>query len=226
MRGAAMGKTLGVVTVGQTPCTDVLTDIAPIFGPEVDIVQAGALDGLGREQIRDLAVTDPLDTVVARLRDGSVATVDRHLVAVRLQAGVRSVEERGADLTLILSTAPLAAVRARGPVLYPSRVLVRVVESVLSDGRLGVVVPLRRQREQAERKWQAFAGRMTVEAMLPYAESDWGDVARVLVDDEVRLAVLDGIHYTREMKAELAALTRLPVVCARILAARVAAELI
>ena len=45
---------IGMVTVGQAPRTDVVPDMATLL-PDVEIVQAGALDGLDRAAIATLA---------------------------------------------------------------------------------------------------------------------------------------------------------------------------
>ncbi|NCB17973.1 MAG: hypothetical protein EOM65_17595 [Synergistales bacterium] len=46
-----MRKIIGTVTIGQSPRTDVIPDIASILGPDVEIREAGALDGLSRDEI-------------------------------------------------------------------------------------------------------------------------------------------------------------------------------
>ena len=45
---------IGAVTIGQSPRSDVIADIRPILGSEVDVVEAGALDGLTKEEIAKL----------------------------------------------------------------------------------------------------------------------------------------------------------------------------
>jgi hypothetical protein len=46
-----MTTTVGLITVGQAPRSDVVPDMAAILGRDVEIVEAGALDGLTREQM-------------------------------------------------------------------------------------------------------------------------------------------------------------------------------
>ena len=46
---------VGLITVGQSPRSDVVPDMAAILGGDVEILEAGALDGLSREQIAPLA---------------------------------------------------------------------------------------------------------------------------------------------------------------------------
>jgi protein AroM len=41
---------VGLITVGQAPRSDVVPDMAAILGGDVEIIEAGALDGLTREQ--------------------------------------------------------------------------------------------------------------------------------------------------------------------------------
>ena len=51
------GSTIGLVTIGQSPRSDVVPDMAAILGPAVEIREAGALDGLARSEIDALAPT-------------------------------------------------------------------------------------------------------------------------------------------------------------------------
>ena len=44
-------KKIGLITIGQTPRDDVIPDIAPLFSSEVELLQAGALDGLTAQDI-------------------------------------------------------------------------------------------------------------------------------------------------------------------------------
>lgn len=39
-------KKIGTITVGQTPRTDLIPEIAPILGASIEIIQMGGLDGL------------------------------------------------------------------------------------------------------------------------------------------------------------------------------------
>ena len=49
-RGITMKK-IGAITVGQSPRVDLIPEIQPILGDSVEIIQAGALDGLSKEEI-------------------------------------------------------------------------------------------------------------------------------------------------------------------------------
>ena len=49
-RGITMKK-IGAITVGQSPRVDLIPEIQPILGDSVEIIQAGALDGLSKGEI-------------------------------------------------------------------------------------------------------------------------------------------------------------------------------
>jgi protein AroM len=64
---------VGLITVGQAPRSDVVPDMAAILGGGVEIVEAGALDGLTREQIAPLAPEGDDEILVTG--DGSAAAI-------------------------------------------------------------------------------------------------------------------------------------------------------
>lgn len=47
---------IGAVTIGQSPRVDVTKDIMGIFGSSVELIQAGGLDGLTKEEIKALSL--------------------------------------------------------------------------------------------------------------------------------------------------------------------------
>ena len=47
-------KTIGLLTIGQSPRPDMTADLHPIFENKADYIEAGALDGLTKEQIASM----------------------------------------------------------------------------------------------------------------------------------------------------------------------------
>lgn len=45
-------KKLGILTIGQSPRPDILGELLPLFDNDIEIFEAGALDGLTMEEIR------------------------------------------------------------------------------------------------------------------------------------------------------------------------------
>ena len=65
---------IGAVTIGQSPRVDVTKDIMGIFGSSVELIQAGGLDGLTKEEIKAFAPEKDDYVLVSRLTDGSSVT--------------------------------------------------------------------------------------------------------------------------------------------------------
>lgn len=62
---------VGAITIGQSPRTDVTQDILPLLGDQVELLQAGGLDGLTREEIEAFQPGPDDYVLISRLRDGS-----------------------------------------------------------------------------------------------------------------------------------------------------------
>lgn len=65
---------IGAITIGQAPRTDVTADILRIFDDSLELVQAGGLDGLTKEEIAEFAPGKDDYVLVSRLTDGSSVT--------------------------------------------------------------------------------------------------------------------------------------------------------
>ena len=83
-RGITMKK-IGAITVGQSPRVDLIPEIQPILGDSVEIIQAGALDGLSKEEIAKFVPRPGENVLVSRLTDGTSATFGESYILPRLQ---------------------------------------------------------------------------------------------------------------------------------------------
>ena len=68
-------KKIGAISIGQAPRTDILQDIEPILGPDVVLIQAGALDTMTLDEVRSLRPDGQGNTLVSRMRDGTAVTL-------------------------------------------------------------------------------------------------------------------------------------------------------
>src|SRR5687768_11830966 len=104
---------VGFITVGQAPRSDVVPDMAAMLGSDVEILEAGALDGLTREQIAALAPEGDDEILVTRLADGSSVFVGKTPIIPRVEARIAALEDRGAVLTVLLCTGAFPRLAAR-----------------------------------------------------------------------------------------------------------------
>ncbi len=217
---------LGAVTIGQSPRSDVVSEIRPLLGEGVRIVEAGALDGLSPDEVAELAPAPGEAVLVTRLRDGSSVRVAHRHILPRLARQVEALA-REVDVVLLLCTGSFPPFRVGCPVLYPDRLLQNFVRAVVPDGHLGVVTPDEAQIAEQRVRWSETAGRVTVRSASPYG--DPGHLlatARDLASQRVDLVVLDSLGYNLTTKRMVRGVVGVPVVLPRTVLARAAAELL
>jgi protein AroM len=218
---------LGLVTIGQSPRDDVMPQIMPYLPDHVDIRQVGALDGLGGDELAELA--RDLDGYVlhTRLRDGSTITVGREQIVSLIQARIDQLEGDGADLILLMCTGEFPTLRSDVLLVEPDRLLVSVVGG-LGPRKMAVFVPLPSQAEATDEKWEAVEAEKVYVAASPYrdltetAQATEGLQERASID----LVVMDCMGYTEAHRQLVVKAMDKPVILAASLAARVVGELL
>jgi protein AroM len=238
-------RLFGLVTIGQSPRDDIMPQIWPFLPSGLAVRQVGALDGLTRDQIADLAppLSPPRlrpeaqpeglggmkggDYVLhTRMRDGTVVTVGRAGIMPLLQACLEKLEGEGANPILLLCTGELPELRSNALLIEPDRLLVNLVRG-LRPQRVGVLVPLPSQIEAAAEKWRAIEAEAVFEAASPYGdEADIMRAARALPGQALDLVVMDCMGYTGIHKQVVVKATGRPVVLASQMVARIVGELV
>jgi len=224
-------RRIGVLTIGQSPRPDRLGhDIQEVLGPGFAVVESGALDDLTNEEIGELTPRGPDDyRLITLRRDGQSVEVGKAALLPRLQARIADLEDRiGVDATLLMCTGAFPAFAHRKPLLLPQEALYGAVIGMAGAGRIGALIPLEAQREQARRKWREM-GVADVEVVPanPYAGDPAAAVRQAAAatrDAGVDVLFMDCFGYDREMKAAARRGFDGPVVLARTLAARLIAE--
>ena len=220
---------VGLITVGQSPRTDVVPDMAVILGSDVDIIEAGALDGLSRAQIDALAPVGDDEILVTRLTDGSSVFVGKMHVIPLIEQRIAALEDRGVTLNALLCTGAFPKLAARRPLLEPQQLLLGLLRAMTFPGRLGVLTPSERHVPQTDARWRESGFDALVAPLSPYEEEDPAAVRRAaaaLRAGGVGLIVMDCIGFRRKTRDEIAHLAGAPALVANLLVARVATELL
>jgi protein AroM len=220
---------VGLITVGQSPRSDVVPDMAAILGGDVEIVEAGALDGLAPERIAALAPEGADEILVTRLVDGAPVFVGKRKMIPLVEARIAALEDRGVALNVLLCTGEFPPLAARRPFLEPQPLLLGLLRAMTFPGRLGVLTPSSRHVPQTEARWRAAGFDAHVAPLSPYEEHDPAALrraAQALRAGKAGLVVMDCIGFRRKTRDEMAALTGAPTLVANLLVARVAAELL
>ncbi len=222
---------VGFVTIGQSPRTDVMADIAPLLA-DLEILEAGALD-----DVTDLAALAPTagqeeKVLVSRLRDGSQIILDERKVIPLVREQVKAISQQGVRLVVLLCTGDFPELQQRTqqpgqtvPILFPDRLLLNFVRSVLPrEATLGVLVPLPEQVEWSAARWQTVSEEVRTVSLSPYAAFETG-LHRVEQLKNRHLIVMDCMGYTQKHKEAVRQLAGCPVILPRTLVARAVQEL-
>lgn len=188
---------LGVVTIGQAPRQDIARSFAAHFDRcGVEIVQAGALDGLSEDYIRsELAPGVDEAAYVTKLLSGNSVELAKHRIVSRLQEHIDELETR-CEAIVVVCTGDFPTLRSTVDLFFPDQLLVRAARERGVKDRLGLVVPLARQRQDIARKWEVLQISIHTTVATPYGDSDLTAAAAELAVHRPELVVLDCMGYT------------------------------
>lgn len=214
---------IGLVTIGQSPRVDLTPEMVPLIGENYEVVEAGALDNLSSFEIQGLAPQEGDSMYVSRLRSGSYARMSKQKILPLLQQEILKIEEEVSS-TILVCTGSFPSLEHRKPLLFPDKILSAFVHSIIDNGTLGIIIPLKEQVDTLKEKWKDIP--LVVQCGNPYKqETDFETPARKLKEMGATLIVLDCIGYTKEHKRIVKEHSGLPVVLPRSIVARAAAEL-
>lgn len=217
-----MGQKIGLITIGQSPRSDMTPEMKALLGPATSFVEAGALDDLSDAEIARLAPEDGEITYISRLRNGQSVKLSKAKLLPYLQKQLNKVEQE-ASSSIVVCTGSFPTLTHTKPLLCPDQILKYVIQSVLGNGRLGLIVPLEEQKTQLAEKWGDIP--VVTAAASPYEDADMEGPARELKEKGATVFVLDCMGYTEEHKQKIKSVTGLPTILSRSIVARIAAEM-
>jgi protein AroM len=222
---------VGIVTIGQSPRTDVVPDMATLLPAGTPVIERGALDDVRLADLARLAPVPGEEVLVSRMRDGTEVELAEARLLPLVQDAVDHVTGRGVAVVAVLCTGTLPRLRCPAPLLQPGpliRSLVgNLVAAATSGARLGVVVPAAGQAEPVRADWEPVAGPVLVLAASPYGSpAELARAAEALAAFGPDLVVLDCLGFNGPMKRMVARAVGVPVILPRtVLAGAIAALL-
>lgn len=219
---------IGAVTIGQSPRVDVTPDILPILGDEIELLQAGALDGLTRKEIEDMAPGPEDYVLVSRLNDGSFAKFGESFILERMQNCIYKLEEQGVSLIMIFCAGSFPDVfQSSVPLIYPAKILNGLAKALSKNSNIIVITPDEQQIQQAYDQWGPIMKEVTPIPANPYGDiNEVYKAAEVAKDIAADLIVMDCIGFTREARRIVSMITGKPVLLCRTTMARVVREML
>jgi protein AroM len=223
-----IAKRMGMITIGQSPRTDLVPEIQEILGPEVEVMEAGALDGLSHEEVKRFYPRKGDIVLCTRMADGTEVVVGRRHIIPRVQHCVNVLTERGAEVLLFLCTGRFPEFSTEKLFIEPQKIVDHMMAALLSGKeRVGMLVPLASQTEQARKKYGRLKGEVIIRAASPYGRpEELRTAGRELKAADPSLIVMHCMGYSEAMRRTLREITGKPIVLARSLVARVVKELL
>ncbi|WNS46827.1 AroM family protein [Paenibacillus sp. MMS20-IR301] len=219
---------IGLITIGQTPRTDVAPIIEQYLDGKAELVQAGVLDGFTAAEIIERFSPGTGEYVLTtRMADGSAAVISRERIKPVLQEKVELMEAAGIKVILLACTGVFPGLHATAAhLIEPDRIIPPVVQAMLGGRRLGLIGPLPEQENSMNEKFAEAGTRLPFAAASPYTgtEADFRAAAGRL-RGQADVIVLDCMGYV-EQHRQWAASAGIPAVLSNALMGKLIAEMV
>ena len=219
---------IGVVTIGQSPRDDIIPEIREVLGPEVEIVERGALDGLSLKEVNEFYQGEAGQTLITRMKDGTEVKITKKHIVPRMKNCILELEGKGVEISILLCTEDFPEIESQKILLRPDRVLQSMVKAILKKGKLGVIIPSLDQIQATKKKWDSTGFSVVVGAISPYTgtEKEIIEIANKFKNLKVDLIILDCIGFNRMTKVVFRDVTKKPVLLPRTIIGRIAREIV
>ncbi|MHA6530767.1 AroM family protein [Paenibacillus sp. BAC0078] len=233
-------KTIGLITIGQAPRTDVAPILEKYLKGRAALLQSGVLDGFTQAQVSaNYGPEEGEYVLTSRMADGSAAVVSRERIKSVLQGKIDAMEAAGITTILLLCTGEFPGLRtARAHLIEPDRIIPPVVLALAGKRRLGLIGPLPEQEKHMNEKFAGAAGGcgsvsgsgsgsgLPFASVSPYtgSEAEFRAAAEKL-KGRADLIVLDCMGYVEQHRA-WASSVGIPVVLSSALMGKLIAEMV
>lgn len=222
-----MKSKVGIITIGQSPRTDVTFDLKEIWGNLVNVIEKGCLDGLTLKEIQKMKPEEEDYILVTRLKDGTQVIVTKKYILPKIQEKIKELNKEGVDVILLLCTGELPTLKSKVPIIRPHELLHKIVAAIAGEEKIGILVPLPEQKEQFKKEWLLSGVDAEIACGSPYRGKEiYLKGIEELSNKEISLIVMDCIGYSKEMKQKAKKLADIPIILPRTLIARVINEII
>jgi protein AroM len=221
-------KKAGMITIGQSPRIDIVPEMREVIGPEIEIMEAGALDGLTLEEVKRFYPRRGDYILCTRMSDGTEVVVAKRFILPRVQQCIDLLTGRGAEILVFICTGHFPPFSSTRLFVEAQKIVDHFILALHGENeRMGLLIPLSDQIEQARRKYRRLKGEMIIRSASPYAsEDEVTQTAKELKKADPHLIVMHCMGYTQAMKKKVMEITGKPTVLARSLVARTVKELI
>jgi protein AroM len=219
---------IGMISIGQSPRPDIMAIFEQCWGDRADIIEVGALDGLGQNEVKRMAPNQGDDVLVVKMASGDQHIVGRRYLLPRIQACADNLLSHDVTATILLCTGDFRPFRYPVPFIIPQKIVDSTVAALANAGQVvGVMIPTGEQQKQMRRNL-ACNGIVPVFASASPHNGEEGilEAAHQLKRYDINFIVMHCFGYTRHMRDIVQETTGKPVLLSNMLVARVSGELL
>jgi protein AroM len=223
-----MSKKIGIITIGQSPRTDVVPEMTALFGEGVAVLERGALDGLTVEEIRAYAPEAGMMHLCTRMRDGREVVVAKEKLLPKIQEAIDDLNRQQASVILLLCVGEFPQFRSACLVVEPQKIVDHCVKGLLgASHHLGIVIPIAEQQDWVRETFSKLTSSITLTVASPYGgEADLIRAAKKLSEAACDLIVMYCMGFNRRLTRPIREITAKPVIVSSSIVARTIGELL
>jgi len=223
-----MGKKIGIITIGQSPRKDVVPEMTPFFGNNVEVLEAGALDGLTPDQVKTYYPENGMTHLVSRMRDGTEIIVAKEKLIPRIETAIIDLNRKSVSLILLLCVGSFPQFESACLIVEPQKIVDHCIEGLIgASHRLGIVIPIAEQEDWVRETFSELTTSITVTVASPYAgQNDLPAAAAILNEAACDLIVMYCMGFNRQLTRPIREITAKPVIVSSAIVARTIGELL
>ena len=223
-----MGKKIGIITIGQSPRKDVVPEMTLFFGNNVEVLEAGALDGLTPDQVKTYYPENGMTHLVSRMRDGTEIIVAKEKLIPRIETAIIDLNRKSVSLILLLCVGNFPQFQSACLIVEPQKIVDHCIEGLIgASHRLGIVIPIAEQEDWVRETFSELTTSITVTVASPYAgQNDLFAVAAILNEAACDLIVMYCMGFNRQLTRPIREITAKPVIVSSAIVARTIGELL
>jgi protein AroM len=223
-----MKKKIGIITIGQSPRSDVVPEMTAFFGEGVEVLERGALDGLNLEQVRAYEPDAGMTHLCTCMRDGSEVVVAKEKLLPKIQEAIDDLNREPVSLILLLCVGEFPQFRSARLVVEPQKIVDHCIAGLIgASHRLGIVIPIAEQEDWVRETFSMLTPSITVTVASPYGgQNEVPAAAAVLKEAACDLIVMYCMGFNRQLTRPIREITAKPVIVSSTIVARTIAELL
>ncbi|MCX7920015.1 MAG: AroM family protein [bacterium] len=207
---------IGLVTIGQSPREDIVSEMRLILGNTIEIIQAGALDGLAPKEIERLRPNESEIPLFTRLNDGAPVIIGKNNIVPFLNQAIARLEQHEVTLIGLLCTEEFTGLTPHRLLVASKTILHNTVNKFHQNRTVAIIYPLEIQTKSMQKKWAPLGVQLLFIPFNPLDQEAEFDVLLARCESpDISIIVLDCFGYSAGLAWDILFLTGKPVLLPR-----------